>query len=99
MKTALAVEFPLLAGTHHRVRIWRLAPRAVVAAQAHEQVTSFPVQVMAQDHAAKAQVGLHVKQLARVAVADHACPEGQAVSHADQRSEEHTSELQSLTNL
>ena len=59
----------------HRVRVLRLAAAAVVAAQRHEQVAALAVDVVAQDHAAEAQVGLHVEQLAGIAVADHAGPE------------------------
>ena len=60
--------------TEHRIRIGRLAARTVVTAQAQEQVTFFPVQVVAQDHAAKTQVGLHVEQLAHVAIANQTHP-------------------------
>ena len=45
----------------HRIRILWLATRAVVAAQRQEKVTVFTVQVVAQNHAAKTQIGLHVK--------------------------------------
>lgn len=54
--------------------LW-FAARAVVAAQGHEHVAAFAIQVVAQDDAAKAQVGLHVKEFAGVAVADDAGPE------------------------
>ena len=51
------------------------AAAAVVAAERQEQVAALEVEVVAQDHAAEAQVGLHVEQPARVAVADQARPE------------------------
>ena len=66
---------PVPGGGKHRIRVRRLAAAAVVAAQRHEQVAALAVDVVAQDHAAEAQVGLHVEQLAGIAVADHARPE------------------------
>jgi hypothetical protein len=71
-----SVEFPGPRAPEHGIGVRRLAAAAVVAAQRHEQVAALALQVVAQDHAAKAQVGLHVKQLARVAVADHAVQNG-----------------------
>ena len=61
---------PVALGTKHGIGIGRAAPAAVVAAQRQNQVSPFAVQVVAQDHAAKTQVGLHVKQLARIAVSN-----------------------------
>src|SRR6218665_374684 len=48
---------------------------AVITPQGHEQIPLLAVEIVAQDHAAKAQIGLHVKQLARIPVTDHARPE------------------------
>ena len=67
--------FPMALRCENGIGILRFAARAVVAAQGHEHVAAFAVQVVAQDDAAKAQVGLHVKEFAGVAVADDAGPE------------------------
>src|SRR5260370_477819 len=53
---------PALACPQHRIGVLRPATAAVVAAQGQEQVALFDVQVVAQDHAAEAQVALHVEQ-------------------------------------
>src|SRR5687767_3839742 len=66
---------PVPGGSKDRIRVGRLAAAAVVSAQCHEQVTAFAIDVVAQDHAAKAQVGLHVKQPTGIAIADHPRPE------------------------
>ena len=50
------------ARAEHRVRVLGPAAAAVVAAQRQEQVAALDVEVVAQDHAAEAQVGLHVEQ-------------------------------------
>ena len=44
------------------VRVLGPAAAAVVAAERHEQVAALAVEVVAQDHAAEAQVGLQVEQ-------------------------------------
>ena len=62
-------------GAEHQVRILGPAAAAVVAAQRQEQVAALAVEVVAQDDAAEAQVGLHVEQRAAIAVADQAGPE------------------------
>ena len=68
--------FPRALRCENGIGILWFAARAVVAAQGHEHVAAFAIQVVAQDDAAKAQVGLHVKEFAGVAVADDAGPEG-----------------------
>ena len=45
----------------HRVRIRRAAAAAVVAAERHEEVAVFAIEVVAQDLATEAQVGAHVE--------------------------------------
>ena len=71
-----AAGTPSAAGAReHRVRILGPAAAAVVAAERQEQVAALAVEVVAQDDAAEAQVGLHVEQAAGVAVADQARPE------------------------
>jgi 4-hydroxy-3-polyprenylbenzoate decarboxylase len=67
---------PALARAQHHVGIFGPAAAAVVAAQRHEEVALLHVQVVAQDHAAEAQIGLHVEQAGDVAIADLAHPEG-----------------------
>src|SRR5688500_9735969 len=63
-------ELPVPGGREDGVGVLRLAATAVVAAQRHEEIAAFAVDVVAQYHAAEAQVGLHVEQLANIAVAD-----------------------------
>ena len=60
-----------------RTRRWgiRAPAAAVVAPQRQEQVAPFQVEVVAQDDAAETQVGLHVEQARRIAIADQAGPE------------------------
>ena len=50
--------------------VLRSATATVVTAQGQEQVTALEVQVVAQDDAPEAQIGLHVEQVGRVAVAE-----------------------------
>ena len=46
------------------------AAAAVVAPEGEKQVATFHVEVVAQDHATEAQVGLHMEQTCRIAVTD-----------------------------
>src|SRR6185369_5617400 len=68
------VVLPEPARGEHRVRIFGSTAAAVVAAEREEQVAALALEVVAQDDAAEAQVGLHVKEPAGIAVADRARP-------------------------
>jgi hypothetical protein len=59
----------------HHVRIFRLAEAAVVATERAVEVALLDVEVVAQDGAAKTQVGPHVEEVA-VLLADQPNPEG-----------------------
>jgi 4-hydroxy-3-polyprenylbenzoate decarboxylase len=72
LRSGRAARHPAAPGGQHGIGVRGTAPAAVVAAQGEEQVSALDVQVMAQDGAAKAQIGLHVDQPANVTVANQA---------------------------
>src|SRR5690606_31985282 len=64
------LELPALPRLQDGVRILGATEAAVVATERAEQVAALDVEIVAQDRAAVAQVGAHVEELRRVAVAD-----------------------------
>ena len=72
----VAEKLPEFFGAEDRVRGGALPAEAGVATQGKKQVSSLTVQVVPQNHTAKPQVGLQVKQLTGVTIPKQPGPEG-----------------------